>query len=249
MPALQETVVPFTTQDGLECNLIRVQGDKPAPKGPVLLSHGAGVRANVFRAPVQTTVVDYLVENGYEVWLENWRASIDVKPNNWNLDKAALYDHPEAVKTVVKETGWGEIKAIIHCQGSTSFMMSVVAGLVPQVKTIVSNAVSLHPVVPSFSRVKLKYILPVLSLFTSYLSPSWGLKAPTPTAKAVPARRQIIPSRVPQRRLQAGQLHLRHRLPRALAAREPQPTDPRLDEARVRLRADHLLPADGALRG
>jgi hypothetical protein len=169
----------------LECNLIRVQGDKGAPKGPVLLSPGAGVRANIFRAPVQTTVVDYLVENGYEVWLENWRASIDVKRNNWNLDKAALYDHPEAVKTVVRETGWGEIKAIIHCQGSTSFMMSAVAGLVPQVKTIVSNAVSLHPVVPSFSRVKLKFILPVMSLFTSYLSPGWGLKAPTPTAKAV----------------------------------------------------------------
>ncbi len=36
---------------------------------------------------------------------------------------------------------------MIHCQGSTSFMMSAVAGLVPEVSTIVSNAVSLHPVV------------------------------------------------------------------------------------------------------
>jgi hypothetical protein len=182
---LTETVVPFTTRDGLECNLIRVQGDKPAPKGPVLLVHGAGVRANIFRAPVQTTIVDYLVENGYEVWLENWRASIDVKPNNWNLDKAALNDHPEAVKKVVEETGWGEIKAIIHCQGSTSFMMSAVAGLVPQVKTIVSNAVSLHTVVPRFSRFKVKFVLPVLSPFTSYFSPQWGLNAPTPVARAI----------------------------------------------------------------
>ncbi len=181
----KETVVPFTTQDGIECNMIRVQGDEAPPKGPVLLSPGAGVRAEVFRAPVETTIVDALIEAGYEPWLENWRASIDVKPNNWNLDKAALYDHPEAVRTIVKETGWPEIKAIIHCQGSTSFMMSAVAGLVPQVKTIVSNAVSLHPVVPTFSRVKLKAILPMLSLFTSYLSPEWGVKAPTPTAKAI----------------------------------------------------------------
>ena len=112
-----ETVVPFRTEDGIDCNLIRVRsatGD--APKGPVLLVHGAGVRAEIFRAPVETTVVDYLVEHGYEVWLENWRASIDVKPNQWSLDKAAIYDHPEAVRTVVRETGRPEIKAIIHCQ-------------------------------------------------------------------------------------------------------------------------------------
>src|SRR5690348_14617457 len=55
-----ETVVPFRTEDGIDCNLIRVRsaaGD--APKGPVLLVHGAGVRAEIFRAPVETTVVDY----------------------------------------------------------------------------------------------------------------------------------------------------------------------------------------------
>jgi hypothetical protein len=180
-----ETIVPFTTRDGIECNLIRVQGDQPAPKGPVLLVHGAGVRAEIFRAPVETNIVDYLVANGYEPWLENWRASIDVKPNNWNLDQAALYDHPEAVRTVVKETGWPEIKAIIHCQGSTGFMMSTLAGLVPQVKTIISNAVSLHTVVPSFSRVKLRAILPAVSIFTSYLSPQWGIRAPTLTARVI----------------------------------------------------------------
>jgi hypothetical protein len=180
----EETVVPFRTEDGIDCNLIRVRntaGD--APKGPVLLVHGGGVRAEIFRAPVETTVVDYLVDHGYEVWLENWRASIDVKPNQWNLDKAAIYDHPEAVRTVVRETGRPEIKAIIHCQGSTSFMMSAVAGLVPQVKTIVSNAVSLHPVIPAFSRLKMKVVLPPAGLFMDHFDPGWGLYAPTPMAK------------------------------------------------------------------
>ena len=181
-----ETVVPFRTEDGVDCNLIRVRsaaGD--APKGPVLLIHGAGVRAEIFRAPVETTVVDYLVDHGYEVWLENWRASIDVKPNQWSLDKAAIYDHPEAVRTVVRETGSPEIKAIIHCQGSTSFMMSAVAGLVPQVKTIVSNAVSLHPVVPALSRFKLKVVLPVVGRLTDHFNPRWGIEAPTPMAKTL----------------------------------------------------------------
>jgi hypothetical protein len=151
----------------------------------VLLIHGAGVRANLFRAPVERTVVDHLLDDGYDVWLENWRASIDLKPNTWNLDKAAVHDHPRAVKKIVESTGWDKIKAVIHCQGSTSFMMAAVAGLVPEVTTIVSNAVSLHPVVPEFSRIKITKLLPLLRGSTDYLNPQWGLHAPSVIAKLV----------------------------------------------------------------
>lgn len=182
---LKEHVVPFRAGDGLQCNLIHVQGDAPAMKGPVLLVHGAGVRANIFRAPTKCNFVEYLVQQGYDVWLENWRASIDLAPNLWTLDQAALYDHPEAVKTVMRETGSESLKAVIHCQGSTSFMMSAVAGLVPQVKTIVSNAVSLHPIVPMASIVKSKVALPLVKLLTPYLNPRWGVSAPTFAAKLI----------------------------------------------------------------
>ena len=72
--------MPFKAGDGLDCNLIHVQGDKAPTRGPVLLVHGAGVRANIFRAPVAKSLVDVLVECGYDVWLENWRASIDLPP-------------------------------------------------------------------------------------------------------------------------------------------------------------------------
>jgi len=44
--------------------------------------------------PVKTTLVDTLVERGYDVWLENWRASIDLPPNRWTLDQSRRYDHP-----------------------------------------------------------------------------------------------------------------------------------------------------------
>ena len=180
-----ERVIPFRAGDGFECNLLHVSGPQPPTRGPVLLVHGAGVRANIFRAPVQTTIVDYLLDRGYDVWLENWRASIDLKPNPWTLDQAAVYDHPYAVKTIVRETGCREIKAIIHCQGSTSFTMAAVAGLVPEVKVIVSNAVSLHTLVPSFSTLKLSFALPVLSRVTPCLNPQWGLYAPTLPAKVI----------------------------------------------------------------
>lgn len=169
----QERVVPFTSRDGLECNLIHVRGRQAPDRGPVILVHGAGVRANIFRAPTQTNFVDYLVGRGYDVWLENWRASIDLPPNEWTLDQAALFDHPAAVDKVIEETGAGEVKAVIHCQGSTSFMMSAVAGLVPKVSTIVSNAVSLHPVVPAWSLFKLNVMVPLISRLTPYLNPQW----------------------------------------------------------------------------
>jgi hypothetical protein len=190
-PELREQIVPFTAGDGLRCNLVHVSGHTPATKGPVLLVHGAGVRANIFRAPVHTTVVDYLVEHGYDVWLENWRASIDLPPNQWTLDQAAVYDHPQAVKTVVRETGASSLKAIIHCQGSTSFMMSAIAGLVSEVTTVVSNAVSLHPVIPTVSRYKLRFAMPLVKRVTDYLNPQWGLRQPTKVAKAINALVQL----------------------------------------------------------
>ncbi|WP_077732755.1 MULTISPECIES: esterase/lipase family protein [Methylocaldum] len=184
--SLTERIVPFTAGDGLALNLINVRSADRAPtREPVIVVHGAGVRANIFRAPGQPTVVDALVEAGYDVWLENWRASIDFPPNEWTLDHAALYDHPHAVRKILEETGQRKVKAIIHCQGSTTFTMSAIAGLVPEVTTIVSNAVSLHPVVPDWSEFKLNFAVPVVNALTPYVNPHWGVEAPTLIAKTI----------------------------------------------------------------
>jgi pimeloyl-ACP methyl ester carboxylesterase len=184
---LRETVVPFRAGDGRLLNLVHVEGPRPASKGPVILVHGAGVRGNIYRAPVQTTLVDALVENGWDVWLENWRASIEFEPTEWTLDQAAVHDHPNAVQTVVEQTGADTVDAVIHCQGSTSFAMSAVAGLLPEVRTIVTNAVSLHPVIPKFSHVKLRGIAPLVARLTPYLDPRWGtvVDPPSGVAKAL----------------------------------------------------------------
>ena len=90
----EERTVAVPTADGRTCNVINVRGRTPPTRLPVLLVHGAGVRANIFRAPVDQTLVDYLIARGHDVWLENWRASIDFPPNEWNLDQAAVFDHP-----------------------------------------------------------------------------------------------------------------------------------------------------------
>src|SRR3569623_135155 len=143
---ISTTVVPFQAGDGFACNLLHIKGPNPPTKGPVVLVHGAGVRANLLRPTTDVTLPEMLIDEGYADWLENWRASIDLLPNHWTLDQAAVFDHPYASQKIVEQTGSDEVKAVIHCQGSTSFMMSAVAGLVPQVKPIVSNAVALHPI-------------------------------------------------------------------------------------------------------
>jgi pimeloyl-ACP methyl ester carboxylesterase len=178
-----DRIVPFTAGDGVSCNLIHVQGTRLPDKGPVLLVHGAGVRANIFRAPTPTNFVTYLLDAGYDVWLENWRGSIDLPPHQWTLDDVALYDHPKAVETVMRETGHDAIKAVIHCQGSTSFMMSAIAGLLPNVTTIVSNAVSLHTLVPERSWLKLEWSTPPVSLLLRTIDAQWGNRSPTLLAK------------------------------------------------------------------
>jgi hypothetical protein len=174
MSAHSDRVVEFTSSDGVTCNLINVRGFHVPAKGPVLLVHGAGVRANIFRAPSGRNLVDVLVDEGWDVWLENWRASIDIPHNHWTLDQAAVYDHPRAVETVCQEARTDQVQAVIHCQGSTSFMMSALAGLVPQVKTIISNAVSVHPIVPVLANVKLRSMIPATSRVLGYMNPQWG---------------------------------------------------------------------------
>jgi hypothetical protein len=185
----REEVVAFTAGDGRQLSLVHVWGSGAGAgtRGPILLVHGAGVRAEIFRAPVERTLVDVLVDAGYDVWLENWRASIAHEPAAWDLDQAAVHDHPAAVRTVCQRTGVATLPAIVHCQGSTSFALSAVAGLVPEVTTIVSNAVSLHPVVPAFSRFKLRALRPGLAAVTGYLDPSWGDRADGVVAKALVA--------------------------------------------------------------
>ena len=185
---LETTVIPFRAGDGTALNLHHVTGPRPPTRGPVLLVHGAGVRANIFRPPEPITLVDALVAEGWDVWLENWRASIDLPPTTWDLDEAAVHDHPAAVDAVLQHTGADTVKAVVHCQGSSSFTLAAVSGLLPKVDTIVSNAMSLHPVVSPLSRVKIHGVVPQVAKVLPSISPRWGLDPPSdPRARAVVA--------------------------------------------------------------
>lgn len=181
---VKREIINFAARDGFKLNLVHCTSKSANKTEPIIVVHGAGVRSAVFEPPVDTTFVDALLGANYDVWLLNWRASIDLPPNEWTLEDAAVHDHPAAVRTVLDRTGAKTLKAVIHCQGSTSFMMSAVAGLLPEVTTVVSNAVALHPVVPRLARLKSRYATNTVGRFMKYLNPQWGLSAPRgwPTA-------------------------------------------------------------------
>jgi len=167
-------VVPLAALDGRPLTLVHVTGRTPPGRGPVLVAHGAGVRAELFRPPTPRSFVDALLDDGWDVWLLNWRASIDLDPMPWTLDEAAAYDHPAAVRAILDATGAESLKAVVHCQGSTSFTMAAIAGLLPEVDTVISNAVATHPVVPHWSRLKNEVLAPIIAPINPYVSPGWG---------------------------------------------------------------------------
>lgn len=171
--------IGFDALDGRRLLLHRLQPRSGVNElGPVLMIAGTSVRAGIFSPPLPRTLPRMLSDEGYDVWLLDWRASIDLPATDFTLDDAAVYDHPAAVATICAVTKRDRIKAIVHCQGSTSFMMSIVSGLLPQVSTVVSNSVALHPHVPKLMWLKMPLAMAALRPFVTELNAQWGLHAP-----------------------------------------------------------------------
>jgi hypothetical protein len=191
LPGLWRRIVPYTTDEdpAHQGTLHNVRKREDAGGVPVLLLHGTGVRANLFYgAPGRASIIPELLDKGFDVWLSNWRASIDLPPDDYTLDEAARYDHPAAIKRVLDETGHDSLRVLCHCQGSTSFMITYLADLPElqgRVTHVVSSAVSLHPLVPRLSRLKMNALIPVLGLATPYVSAQWGARRPTPFSVVV----------------------------------------------------------------
>jgi hypothetical protein len=196
-PGLHRRILGFHAGDAAKTPLTlhHIRGERDPSRGPVVLIHGGGVRANLFYGSPAPTLVDVLVEHGYDVWLENWRASIDLPPREYTLDQGAAYDHPAAVAEVKRLTGAEKLKAVVQCQGSTSLTMSAIAGLVPDITTIVANAVSLHVNVPRLSELKLHALVPVAALRLSGLDAQWAMRAPSALAASVARVAHLIRGR------------------------------------------------------
>jgi hypothetical protein len=181
-PGLERRILALRAGDGrlLTLHHVRRAGTNGAgARGPVLLGHGTGVRSDLFAtAPLRTTLVDALLDAGHDVWLENWRGSIDLDTCEYTLDQVAVHDQPALVRAVVEETGAERVSAVVHCQASTSMTMALLAGLVPEVSHVVSNAVSLHVDVTPESRRRLRLLLPLVGAGMPGMDPQWAIRPP-----------------------------------------------------------------------
>jgi hypothetical protein len=190
---LRRRVVPYRADDGFPLTLHHLRGAAEPTRGPVLLSPGAGLRAELFYGqPSGRTLAEALIDEGYDVWAQNWRGSIDCPPNLYTLDRVARYDHPAAVAAVLGEAQTSTLKAIVHCQGSVSFAMAAVAGLVPEATHVVSSAVSLHVRTTKTTRIKQLLMLPPASMVTPYIDAQWGIRSPAPPAQGLATVARLV---------------------------------------------------------
>lgn len=161
-------------RDGVALTLIRVVGPEEPTRGPVILVHGAATRAEFFRPRRARSLVDALQGAGWDVWLLNWRGSIDLDPLPWTIDDVATGDIPAAVDHVVAVTGAPRVRIVAHCAGAAAVSVAAVAGLIPAVDVVVANGVALTPRVPRWARVKLSVLRPIAQGSQPYVDIAWG---------------------------------------------------------------------------
>ena len=166
--------IEFPARDGLTLNFKHLPPASGAAGEPLLMVAGTGTRANLWNPP-SDNLVKQLTKNGFDLWMLNWRSSIDLPAVRYTLDDAAVLDMPRAVQEVRDRTGAKKIKALIHCQGSCAFMMAITAGLLPDVSMVISNSSALHPVMPWQARLKLPLAVAFLNRERiSGINPQWG---------------------------------------------------------------------------
>ncbi|MGI8513588.1 MAG: alpha/beta fold hydrolase [Acidimicrobiia bacterium] len=150
----------FFTSDGVQLCLTRFRGGS---KGPVVLCHGLGVSSAIFTVDtIDTNLVEFLAGHGYDLWLLDFRASIELPSASiqTNADTIAAIDYPEAVARVRHLTGAPSVQMVVHCYGSTVFFMSMLSGALSGVRSAVASQATPHIEAAMVLRGKLEMRLP-----------------------------------------------------------------------------------------
>jgi cholesterol oxidase len=143
----------FKTSDGIQLKLTRYRG---GGKGPVILSHGLGVSSLIFSMDtIDTNLLEFLYAHGFDVWLLDFRASIDLPASGtqFSADDIATRDYPAAVNKVRELTGAPTVQMLVHCFGSSTFFMAMLAGL-EGVRSAVCSQIATHIVSPTLVNLK-----------------------------------------------------------------------------------------------
>lgn len=147
----------FTTADGLKLRLLRYRG---GDKGPVLFSHGLGVSSLIFSIDtIDTNLLEYIYAAGYDCWLLDHRASIDLPyaKEQFNADDLAQQDYRPAINLIRAVADVNHVKIIAHCYGAMTLSMSILEGL-ENVRSVVLSQISTHAHMPFFPQRMLAYL-------------------------------------------------------------------------------------------
>ncbi len=153
-------VFSVVTEDDVTIRLTRYQG---GDKGPVILSHGLGVSSKIFSTDtIDTNLLEYLIANHYDVWLLDYRVSIELPASKYSCtaDDIAKYDYPAAIEKVLTVTGKVSVQMVVHCFGATTWTMSMLGGYLKNVRSAVVSQISTHIKVPLLSKIKTGLYVP-----------------------------------------------------------------------------------------
>lgn len=101
----------------------------------VMLAHAFAMSARCYitdfeGASLRTNLATTLYREGYDVWLFDYRASIDLpsSASQFDLDDIASRDWPTAVAKVLEMSGAEQVDVFAHCIGSATFLMAMLGG-------------------------------------------------------------------------------------------------------------------------
>jgi cholesterol oxidase len=133
--------------DGARLLLTRYQG---GGRGPVVAAHGLGVSSGVYAVDtLDTSLVEFLVANGHDVWLLDWRASsrLTSAGGDYTCADVARTDWPAALAAVCEHAGAESVQVLGHGAGALTLLAAVVSGL-GGVRSAVSLGGALHVLRP-----------------------------------------------------------------------------------------------------
>lgn len=169
----------YSTEDKLGLSMLRFR--RAACDDAVLVIHGLTTSTDMFIMPEHNNLVSALLDRGYtDVWCLDYRMSnrhpYNLRPHRHTMDDIALFDYPPALARIRQASTPKRLHVICHCLGAVSFTMSLFAGAVNGVTSVVANSAALTPRVPAWSLFKLT-VAPFLVEYVfgfPYLDTRWS---------------------------------------------------------------------------
>lgn len=172
------TLHALTTPDGVAISVSRLA--KADAKEAVLLIHGLTTSSDMFVMPEHYNLAAYLHDQGYDVYLADFRMSAHYAYNvkgNFTFDEIGVNDWPTVVDFIRRSNPGARLHVICHCLGSVTFHHALYGKSVSGITSVVSNSVSLNPCVHPWAAAKL-VCAPFLVdsvLRLGHVDPRWGL--------------------------------------------------------------------------